>query len=178
MNQFFNTIARLNRKVINSPLELKNNHYEINFADFEQKITEENVKLFILCSPHNPGGRVWTKSELEKISCICLKHNVPVISDEIHSDIVFSKNVHTIYASLSEEALNNSIICTAPSKTFNLAGRRHNVWHRRKKFPADKSCHSKKNSGRSFKKNMPRTVIQSLILEGTARGIKKVFLAN
>lgn len=119
---FFNTIARLNRKVVNSPLELKNNHYEINFSDFEQKIAEENVKLFILCSPHNPGGRVWTKTELEKISSICLKYNVPVISDEIHSDIVFNKNVHTIYASLSEEALNNSIICTAPSKTFNLAG--------------------------------------------------------
>ena len=119
---FFNIINSLQRKVVNSSLILKNNHYEIDFDDFERKIVQENVKMFILCSPHNPGGRVWTKHELQKISEICLAHNVLVVSDEIHSDITFGSNVHTVYGSLSEQALKNSIICTAPSKSFNLAG--------------------------------------------------------
>ena len=119
---FFNIINSLQRKVVNSSLILRNNHYEIDFDDFERKIVQENVKMFILCSPHNPGGRVWTKQELQKISEICLAHNVLVVSDEIHSDITFGSNVHTVYGSLSEQALKNSIICTAPSKSFNLAG--------------------------------------------------------
>lgn len=119
---FFNTIKNLDRKVVNNPLVLKNGHYEIDFEDFEQKIISENVKLFILCSPHNPGGRVWTKAELEKLWNICKKHNVLVISDEIHSDITFGDNKHTVFGTLSTEALENSIICTSPSKSFNLAG--------------------------------------------------------
>lgn len=119
---FFNTIKVLNRRVVNNPLVLKNGHYEIDFEDFEKKIIDEKVKLFIFCSPHNPGGRVWTMSELEKFSDICLRHNVLVVSDEIHSDITFGSNLHTVYASLSEKSAQNSIICTSPSKTFNLAG--------------------------------------------------------
>ncbi len=123
---FFMIIQSLGRKVVNSPLVMKreneNLHYEIDFDDFENKIVEENVKLFIMCSPHNPGGRVWTKKELQKISEICLRHKVLVVSDEIHSDITFGNNVHTVYGNISEEALNNSVICTAPSKSFNLAG--------------------------------------------------------
>ncbi len=119
---FFNTIKNLDRKVVNNPLVLKNGHYEIDFEDFEKKIISENVKLFILCSPHNPGGRVWTKTELEKLWTISKKHNVLVISDEIHSDIIFGENKHTVFGTLSDEALENSIICTSPSKSFNLAG--------------------------------------------------------
>lgn len=119
---FSNTIKTLERKVVNNPLVLKDGHYEIDFEDFEQKIISKSVKLFLLCSPHNPGGRVWTKSELEKLWNICKKHNVIVVSDEIHSDIVFGENKHTIFGTLSDEALENSIICTAPSKSFNLAG--------------------------------------------------------
>ncbi len=119
---FFNTIAMNERRVINNSLVLKNNRYEIDFDDFEDKIKTNNVKLFILCSPHNPGGRVWTKDELKAMSSICLKHKVLVVSDEIHCDITFEKNVHTVYASLSQESAQNSIICTSPSKTFNLAG--------------------------------------------------------
>lgn len=119
---FFNTINALNRRVVNNPLILRNGHYEIDFEDFENKIVSENVKLFIFCSPHNPGGRVWTKQELECISEICIRHNVLVVSDEIHSDITFGTNRHTVYASLSEEAAQNCVICTSPSKTFNLAG--------------------------------------------------------
>lgn len=119
---FFNTIKNLGRKVVNSPLVYKDGDYEIDFEDFESKIVHEEVKIFILCSPHNPGGRVWKMEELKKISEICLKHKVLVISDEIHSDIVFGDNRHTVYGSLSKETLENSIICTSPSKSFNLAG--------------------------------------------------------
>ncbi|MCQ2588934.1 MAG: pyridoxal phosphate-dependent aminotransferase [Treponema sp.] len=119
---FFNMINALDRKVVNSPLEFKNGHYEINFEDFEKQIVENDVKLFLLCSPHNPGGRVWSKAELEKIAEICLRHKVIVVSDEIHSDITFGDNVHTVFGNISKEAAENSIICTAPSKSFNLAG--------------------------------------------------------
>ncbi|MCR5614169.1 MalY/PatB family protein [Treponema sp.] len=119
---FSNTINANNRRLVNNALVFKNGHYEIDFEDFEKKIIEENVKLFVFCSPHNPGGRVWTKDELNKISNICLKHNVIVVSDEIHSDITFDNHTHTVYGTLSEQALQNSIICTSPSKTFNLAG--------------------------------------------------------
>lgn len=119
---FFNMINALDRKVVNSPLEFKNGHYEINFEDFEKQIVENDVKLFLLCSPHNPGGRVWSKAELKKIAEICLRHKVIVVSDEIHSDITFGDNVHTIFGNISKEAAENSIICTAPSKSFNLAG--------------------------------------------------------
>ena len=119
---FFNTINALNRRVVNNPLVLHNGRYEIDFADFEEKIVTEKVKLFVLCSPHNPGGRVWSREELSRLSEICLRHNVTVVSDEIHSDIVFEGHTHTVWANLSEEAAENSVICTSPSKTFNLAG--------------------------------------------------------
>lgn len=119
---FFNTIKNLGRKVVNSPLILEDGHYEIDFADFEEKIADEKVKLFILCSPHNPGGRVWKREELARINEICLRHGVLVVSDEIHSDITFEGHKHTVFGTLSREAAENSIICTAPSKSFNLAG--------------------------------------------------------
>lgn len=119
---FSSVVTNNGRKLVNSPLAFRNGRYEIDFDDFEQKIIDEDVKLFILCSPHNPGGRVWTMDELLRISQICLRHNVLVVSDEIHCDITFEGHKHIVYASLSEEAAQNSIICTAPSKTFNLAG--------------------------------------------------------
>lgn len=119
---FSSVITNNSRKLVNSPLVFKDGRYEIDFEDFEKKIVNEHVKLFILCSPHNPGGRVWTREELLRISQICLRHNVLVVSDEIHCDITFNGHDHVVYASLSDEAAQNSIICTAPSKTFNLAG--------------------------------------------------------
>lgn len=94
----------------------------MNLADFEQKIIENNVKLFLLCSPHNPVGRVWTKEELTEVGKICFRHGVTIVSDEIHSDFTRTGHPHTVFASISEEFAMNSIICTAPSKTFNLAG--------------------------------------------------------
>lgn len=119
---FFQTIEAQNRRVVSSPLVLENGKYRTDFDDFEKKIVSENVKLFLLCSPHNPGGRVWTRGELQRISEICLAHNVLVVSDEIHCDILFENNRHTVFASLSEKAAQNCIVCTAASKSFNLAG--------------------------------------------------------
>lgn len=119
---FFKMIQLNDRVVVNSPLVNHDGFYEMNFEEFEQKIIDNKVKVFILCSPHNPVGRVWTTEELTRIGEICLKHNVLVISDEIHSDFIYEGYKHTVFSSLSEEFKNNSIICTAPSKTFNLAG--------------------------------------------------------
>ncbi|MCI8284006.1 MAG: pyridoxal phosphate-dependent aminotransferase [Firmicutes bacterium] len=119
---FINLIKQNKRNLINSPLIRKNDSYYIDFNDFEQKIIKNNVKLYILCSPHNPVGRVWTRDELTRIAEICLKHNVIIVSDEIHCDFVWSSHPHTILSSISRECADISIICTAPSKTFNLAG--------------------------------------------------------
>ncbi|MCH5297469.1 MAG: pyridoxal phosphate-dependent aminotransferase [Ruminococcus sp.] len=119
---FANIIKGNNRKLVINELLNINGHYEIDFDDFERKIIDNKVKLFLLCSPHNPVSRVWTKDELLKIAEICLKHNVLVISDEIHSDFVFGGYKHIPFASLSKEIADITITCTAPSKTFNTAG--------------------------------------------------------
>lgn len=119
---FFKTIKLNDRIVVNSPLVNIDGVYHMNFDDFEQKIIENKVKLFYLCNPHNPVGRVWTKDELTRIGDICLKHNVFVISDEIHSDFIYDGYKHTVFSTIKEEFKYNSMICTAPSKTFNLAG--------------------------------------------------------
>jgi len=110
------------RNLVNSPLVFDQGRYNIDFDDFEKKVVEENVKLFLLCSPHNPVGRVWTKKELEALCGICLKHKVVVVADEIHCDFVFGQNTHTMYQSIGKEALDNSICAVSASKTFNLAG--------------------------------------------------------
>jgi putative C-S lyase len=96
--------------------------YAIDFDDLEAKARDPGNKLIILCSPHNPVGRVWTKEELRRVSDICLANNVLVISDEIHFDILMPGVEHTVYATLSQEAEQHCVVCTAPSKTFNLAG--------------------------------------------------------
>ena len=110
------------RRVVSSDLYLgEDNRYHMDFDDFEQKIRNEQVKLFLLCSPHNPVGRTWTREELVRIGEICLAHGVIVVSDEIHHDFIF-QGEHHVFADLKEEFAQNSITCTAPSKTFNLAG--------------------------------------------------------
>lgn len=119
---FFETIQANERIVVNSPLINDNGFYRIDFEDFEKKIIDNDVKMFYLCSPHNPVGRVWTREELEKIGDICLKHNVLVISDEIHSDFTYEGVTHTVFSKVKEEFRQHCIICTSPSKTFNLAG--------------------------------------------------------
>lgn len=118
---FGTAITENNRKIINNPLVYKNHAYTIDFDDFEQKIIDNTVKMFILCNPHNPVGRVWTKEELTRLGNICLKHNVIVIADEIHSDFIH-KGKHIVFASLKPEFEDISVTCTSPSKSFNLAG--------------------------------------------------------
>jgi cystathionine beta-lyase len=119
---FMETITLNHRKVVNNQLVYKNGRYEIDFEDFERKIVEGNVKLFLLCSPHNPVGRVWTKKELEKMADICLEHDVYVFADEIHSDFVYSGHEHTSFITFVEVYTQRLILGTSPSKTFNIAG--------------------------------------------------------
>lgn len=119
---FGNMIRANGRKVVNSPLVLRDGKYEMNLTDFEEKLKRENVKLFILCSPHNPVGRVWTEAELRDVGELCVKYHVPVVSDEIHGDFVYAGHRHQVFAALGEAFAENSVTCTAPSKTFNLAG--------------------------------------------------------
>lgn len=119
---FTEVICDNDRRVINSPLKQVNGRYEMDFEDFERKIEDNDVKLFLMCSPHNPVGRVWTEAELKKVGEICLRHGTIVVSDEIHSDFTWDGHRHSVFASLSEAFANMSVICTAPSKTFNIAG--------------------------------------------------------
>ena len=118
---FSKLIDGLERKLVNSPLRFDGTRYEIDFADLEEKIVQNDVKLYLLCSPHNPVGRLWTRDELIKLADICLKHDVIVVSDEIHCDFIWSEHPHTMYTTLGEKYLSRCVVCTAPSKTFNLA---------------------------------------------------------
>lgn len=120
---FTEVIEKNNRVVVSNTLVLKEDgKYHIDFADFEQKIIKNQIKLFLLCSPHNPVSRVWSKEELIKIGEICFKHNTIVVSDEIHEDFVFGKKKHYVFADVKKEFEDIAITCTSPAKTFNLAG--------------------------------------------------------
>ena len=119
---FFSTIEGNGRRLVTSSLLFEDGAYRMDFADMEKKITENKVRLLLLCSPHNPVGRVWRRKELERLASICLAHDVLVVADEIHADFVRPGNKHTPFASLSPEVAARTITCTAPSKTFNLAG--------------------------------------------------------
>jgi cystathionine beta-lyase len=117
---FFDAVQKNDRQLVFNPLILKNNRYEIDFEDLDQKLPL--VKMMIISNPHNPVGRVWTKDELLEIGRLCLKHKVLLISDEIHCDLVFNAYKHISTASLSPEISDNTITCIASSKTFNTAG--------------------------------------------------------
>ncbi len=119
---FSEVIRDSGRKLVNNALVLRDGHYEIDFADFERKIAQEQVKLFVLCSPHNPVGRVWAPEELRRMGEICLRCGVRVVSDEIHSDFVYEGRKHYVFPTVDAAFQDNCIVCTAPSKTFNLAG--------------------------------------------------------
>lgn len=118
---FFNMVKNNGRTLVTSSLIYENNRYELDFADFEAKL-KEGVKMFILCNPHNPGGRVWTKEELERLGDLCVEHDCLIVSDEIHSDLVFKPNVHIPVASIKDAFKEVTVTFVAPSKTFNLAG--------------------------------------------------------
>lgn len=119
---FYNVIRNNERKLVESQLVYKDGRYSIDFEDFEQKIMDNDVKLFILCSPHNPICRVWTQEELKKIGDICRRHGVKVVSDEIHCDFTWPGHTHTPFIKACPEMAEDTIVCTAPSKSFNLAG--------------------------------------------------------
>lgn len=119
---FTNVVKQNNRKVVRSSLIVDNGHFVMDLADMEKQIVAENVRLFILCNPQNPGGRVWNKTELEKVGKLCAKYDVIVISDEIHQDIVFEPNIFTTFNTVHPTFKDFSIILTSATKTFNLAG--------------------------------------------------------
>lgn len=119
---FFKGIQNNGRQVLFNQLYYENKKYTIDFEDFEEKAKDPLSKMFILCSPHNPVGRVWSKKELKRLGDICLEHDLLIISDEIHHDLILSGHKHTVFSTISEELELNTIMCTAPSKTFNIAG--------------------------------------------------------
>ena len=125
---FTNIIRDNDRKVIDNTLVYEKrvtegkSQYSIDYEDFERKIVQENIKLFILCNPHNPVGRVWTREELQYLGEICRHHHVIVVSDEIHNDFVYPGFEHTVFANVDPRFTEFTVTCTAPSKTFNLAG--------------------------------------------------------
>ena len=119
-NPFAQVIRNNHRELVNCPLELKDGQYYINFKLFEKKI--KGCKLFLFCHPHNPGGRVWTREELKKVATICAQNNVTIVADEIHADLTLLPYEHIPFASVSEEAKQNSVVFASPSKAFNIAG--------------------------------------------------------
>jgi len=121
-NCFFSSIRNDECEMVANKLLYKDGKYSIDFQDLEEKAADPKAKVLLLCSPHNPVGRVWTREELQRVGEICLRNKVMVVSDEIHWDFVYSGNTHLPFASLSEEFLQNTVTCMAPSKTFNMAG--------------------------------------------------------
>jgi cystathionine beta-lyase len=119
----FSEAVRLNgRRLVLNELVFDGERYTVDLEDFENKILGNGVKLFILCSPHNPVGRVWTREELTAMGDICVKHGVAVVSDEIHADFVYPGYRHTVFAGIKPAFADLTVTCTAPTKTFNLAG--------------------------------------------------------
>lgn len=121
-NCFFSSIRNDECEIVANELIYEDGTYTIDFDDLEQKASDPKVKAMLLCNPHNPVGRVWTKEELVRIGDICLRNNVIIVSDEIHCDLVYDGYTHIPFASISEAFLQNSVTCIAPTKTFNLAG--------------------------------------------------------
>ena len=137
---FFRVIENNGCHIVNNPLKLYGGKYCMDYGDLERKLDDPRAKLLILCNPHNPVGRAWHKEELSMLGEICLKHDILVVSDEIHADILFEGVKHIPFASISQAFAHHSITCTAPSKTFNLAGlqtstiilpniRHHKIYH-------------------------------------------------
>lgn len=121
-NCFFSSIRNNGCEIVTNPLIYINGTYQINFDDLEKKAADPKVKLLLLCNPHNPAGRVWTKQELVRIGKICFQNGIVIVADEIHCELVFPGHTYTPFASVSEKFLMHSVTCTSPSKAFNLAG--------------------------------------------------------
>lgn len=121
-NCFFSSIRNNGCEIVTSPLIRKDHTYYMDFDDLEKKVSNEKLKLMILCNPHNPAGRVWTREELTRLGEICLRHQVTVIADEIHCELVYPPKAYIPFASISDEFCRHSISCLSPSKAFNIAG--------------------------------------------------------
>ena len=121
-NCFFSSIRNNECEAACSPLLRTGNTYRMDFDDLERKAADPAVKLMLLCNPHNPAGRVWTREELTRLGEICLRHGVTVVADEIHCELVFPEYTYTPFASISEEFQRRSVACVSPSKAFNIAG--------------------------------------------------------
>ena len=121
---FYDVIRLNNRRLVESHLIYENGRYTMNFADIEAKVRDENVKLLLLCNPHNPVGRVWTAEELRKLGEIALKYGITMVSDELHSDFAFPGHPHNPFLKVCPEMADRTVVCTSPSKSFNLAGLR------------------------------------------------------
>ena len=121
-NCFFSSIRNNGCEIVSSDLKILNGSYEMDFEDLERKLVDPKVKLFILCSPHNPSGRIWTKDELQRTGELCLRHKVTLVSDEIHCDLLLGGRRHIPFLSLGGDIAKNSVTCASPSKSFNLAG--------------------------------------------------------
>lgn len=119
---FFTAIENNGRQVLLNQLLYENKKYSIDFEDFEEKAKDPLTKMFILCSPHNPIGRVWTEKELRRIGDICIDNEILIVSDEIHHDLILSGYKHTLFSTTSKEFEHNTFVCTSPGKTFNIAG--------------------------------------------------------
>ncbi len=121
-NCFFSSIRNNGCTVEESPLIYENQTYRMDFDDLERRAADPHVKLMLLCNPHNPAGRVWTRDELARLGDICLRHDVTVVADEIHCEFTMPGHVYTPYASVSEEICRRSVTCISPTKSFNIAG--------------------------------------------------------
>ena len=118
---FYDSVKGSGRVIVDNPLKMVDGRYTFDLEDLKTKITDK-TKMLLLCNPQNPGGMVWTKEELVALTDICLEHDILIVSDEIHSDLVFEAHMHTPLPTISEEVANNCVVCMAPSKTFNVAG--------------------------------------------------------
>lgn len=121
-NCFFSSIRNNGCRIVSNPLIYDGRTYRMDFEDLETKTADPNVKAMLLCNPHNPAGRVWTRDELIRLGEICRRNHVTVISDEIHCELVFPGHTYLPFASISDQHLWNSVTCISPSKSFNLAG--------------------------------------------------------
>lgn len=119
---FPNGIRSNGRKLVESPFKRVDTHFEIDFEDFERKIIDNDVKMFILCNPHNPVGKVFTREELKRMGDICMKHNVLIVDDEIHCEFVYGGRKYVPFLTVDPAFASRTIVCTAASKTFNIAG--------------------------------------------------------
>lgn len=121
-NCFFSSIKNNGCEVAENELVRRGDSYEVDFEDFERQCADEKTTVFLLCNPHNPAGRVWTKEELERMNDICLTHGVRVISDEIHCELVMPSHRFTPFAAISDACRDNSVVLNSPTKAFNIAG--------------------------------------------------------